>query len=278
MNNEYTVLFHKGAFELGCEVCPVAIKYNKRLLDPYWNTREQSFTQHILYLMTRWFMIADVWWLPPQRKAPGESSIDFANRVKAMISEAAGLKNLSWDGYLKNYVRQHDHEKLRKGTQAKYVHSLRVKLPQLLGDEYVKTQTDHLIDSDDDKVIRRRRASCSFIDVEPSRVTQLKNEVLVSSPIEICRPTSGGEVKESSFLEHLSYEKDSLVRSWKQFSLMAQLDSSKDASRNEDRLDYSGWRLWSKHRKETKAKTTQETIGILEELSTSSEALDALRS
>lgn len=26
VNNEYTVLFHKGAFELDCVVCPVAIK------------------------------------------------------------------------------------------------------------------------------------------------------------------------------------------------------------------------------------------------------------
>ena len=27
VNNEYTVMFHKGAFELGAAVCPVAIKY-----------------------------------------------------------------------------------------------------------------------------------------------------------------------------------------------------------------------------------------------------------
>ena len=26
VNNEYTVLFHKGAFELDCLVCPIAIK------------------------------------------------------------------------------------------------------------------------------------------------------------------------------------------------------------------------------------------------------------
>ena len=27
VNNEYTVLFHKGAFELDAQICPVAIKY-----------------------------------------------------------------------------------------------------------------------------------------------------------------------------------------------------------------------------------------------------------
>lgn len=33
VNNEYTVLFHKGAFELGATVCPVAIKYRATLID-----------------------------------------------------------------------------------------------------------------------------------------------------------------------------------------------------------------------------------------------------
>ena len=29
VNNEYCVMFKKGAFDLGCKVCPIAIKYNK---------------------------------------------------------------------------------------------------------------------------------------------------------------------------------------------------------------------------------------------------------
>lgn len=128
VNNESTVLFHKGAFELDGLICPVAIKYNKRLLDPYWNSREQTFTQHALYLMTRWLMIADVWWLPPQRRAPGETAIQFAERVKALISETAGLKNLSWDGYMKNCMQSKDQEKMRRSSQAHYVTVLRRRL------------------------------------------------------------------------------------------------------------------------------------------------------
>jgi len=129
VNNECTVLFHKGAFELDCLVCPVAIKYNKRLLDPYWNTREQTFSEHCLYIMSRWLMVVDVWWLPPVRRMAGETSIEMAERVKEMISETAGLKNLSWDGYMKNFIKSHDQEKLKKCRQAEYASKVKSKLP-----------------------------------------------------------------------------------------------------------------------------------------------------
>lgn len=299
VNNEYTVLFHKGAFELGCDVCPVAIKYNKRLLDPYWNTREQSFTQHVLYLMTRWCMIADVWWLPPQRRAQGETSIDFAKRVKAMISEAAGLKNLSWDGYLKNFVRQHDHEKLRRSSQAKYVHSLRLKLPSLIAGPGI---TDASADNEGDKDFGSKQAMKrlsmgaafhndnpnagkgnpnrysgaaalnprnSFLEgLEPARIVELKNEILVASPIPIMveaskRGTatvsaSAGTVPAGeSLIEHLSERKDRVINSWKRFSMISRLDQhhhlddeAAQEEQEEARLDYTGWRLWNKHQKE----------------------------
>ncbi|KAI9026161.1 hypothetical protein DFJ74DRAFT_28971 [Hyaloraphidium curvatum] len=103
VSNEATVLFHKGAFEYdGAYVCPVAIKYDKTRLDPYWHTREQTFVSHILYLMTRWGLDADVWYLPPTTRRANESVTDFAYRVKTDISNRAGLKNLSWDGYMKH--------------------------------------------------------------------------------------------------------------------------------------------------------------------------------
>ena len=132
VNNEATVLFHKGAFELGAAVVPVAIKYNKRLLDPYWNTREQSFSQHVLYLMTRWFMVVDVWWLPLQELKEGETAIEFSNRVKAMISEAAGLMNLSWDGYMKNFMKTAFRDKLLLSTQQQYADNLKSDISPFL--------------------------------------------------------------------------------------------------------------------------------------------------
>uniref|UniRef100_M1BLP1 Glycerol-3-phosphate acyltransferase n=1 Tax=Solanum tuberosum TaxID=4113 RepID=M1BLP1_SOLTU len=91
----------QGAFELGCTVCPVAIKYNKKFVDAFWNSRKQSFTMHILQLMTSWAVVCDVWYLEPQNIRPGETPIEFAERVRDIISVRAGLKMVPWDGYLK---------------------------------------------------------------------------------------------------------------------------------------------------------------------------------
>lgn len=128
VNNEATVLFHKGAFELGAIVCPAAIKYRKELSDPYWNTREQTFSQHLLYLMTRWHLDADVHWLEPQKAHQGEDGIHFANRIKESISLKCGIKNLSWNGYMKNYMKPVDRERLLKGSQEAYGFTVKERL------------------------------------------------------------------------------------------------------------------------------------------------------
>lgn len=102
VNNEYTVMFQKGAFDLGVTVYPVAIKYNKKLGDPYWNTRKQSFSKHFIYLITRWRTEVSVWWMAPTTIKENETASEFAARVKKRISDRAGLKNLVWNGYLKH--------------------------------------------------------------------------------------------------------------------------------------------------------------------------------
>ncbi|XP_040365221.1 glycerol-3-phosphate acyltransferase 9-like [Rosa chinensis] len=78
VNNHYTVMFKKGAFELGCSVCPVAIRYNKIFVDAFWNSRKQSFTMHLLQLMISWAVVCDVWYLEPENMKPGETAIEFA--------------------------------------------------------------------------------------------------------------------------------------------------------------------------------------------------------
>ncbi|URD84741.1 acyltransferase [Musa troglodytarum] len=103
VNNHYTVMFKKGAFELDCAVCPVAIKYNKIFVDAFWNSKKQSFTMHLVQLMTSWAVVCDVWYLEPQYIRPGETPIEFAERVQDMISVRAGLKKVPWDGYLKYF-------------------------------------------------------------------------------------------------------------------------------------------------------------------------------
>jgi glycerol-3-phosphate O-acyltransferase 3/4 len=92
VNNEYVVQFRKGVFELGVPINPIAIKYNKVFVDAYWNSREQSFAQHLMRLMTAWAVVADIYFLDPQTKLPNESAADFATRVQRLIAERAGIK------------------------------------------------------------------------------------------------------------------------------------------------------------------------------------------
>jgi len=101
VNNEYLIQFKKGIFEIGVPVLPVAMKYNKMFVDPFWNSRLQSFPQHLIELMTSWVLICDVWYLEPMERLPGEMSEEFAARVKKAIAEQSGLKNVDWDGYMK---------------------------------------------------------------------------------------------------------------------------------------------------------------------------------
>jgi len=103
VNNEYCVMFKKGAFEIGAVVYPIAIRYNKTFVDAYWNSRKQSFLRHVFNLMTSWALVCDVWYLEPQVAYPGETPTQFANRVKGLIARKAGLINVYWDGYLKYF-------------------------------------------------------------------------------------------------------------------------------------------------------------------------------
>ncbi|EEB16343.1 conserved hypothetical protein [Pediculus humanus corporis] len=101
INNTSVMQFKKGSFEVGGTVYPVAIKYDPRFGDAFWNSSKYSMLQYLYCMMTSWAIVCDVWYLPPMQQKPGESSIDFANRVKRAISERGGLVDLMWDGQLK---------------------------------------------------------------------------------------------------------------------------------------------------------------------------------
>lgn len=45
----------------------------------------QSFTMHLLRLMTSWAVVCDVWYLEPQTLQKGETPIEFAERSLLLI-------------------------------------------------------------------------------------------------------------------------------------------------------------------------------------------------
>ncbi|KRH93233.1 putative phosphate acyltransferase [Pseudoloma neurophilia] len=149
VNNKYTVMFQKGVFQLNIVICPVIIKYKRKLFDPYWNRRKHTFTEHIFYLMSRWMIEVDVYWMDPisrktnanqaskfntvqniaqdvaqdgkEKLAKEESVNEFIDRTKALISEKGGLINTNWNGYMKNQIIIKDIDILRQAYKETYL-------------------------------------------------------------------------------------------------------------------------------------------------------------
>ncbi|XP_065224492.1 glycerol-3-phosphate acyltransferase 3 isoform X2 [Planococcus citri] len=101
MNNTSVMQFKKGSFEVGSVIYPVAIKYDPRFGDAFWNSSKYSMMQYLYLMMTSWAIVCDVWYLPPMTMEPDENAVQFANRVKRAIAERGGLVDLMWDGQLK---------------------------------------------------------------------------------------------------------------------------------------------------------------------------------
>ncbi|XP_044002691.1 glycerol-3-phosphate acyltransferase 3 isoform X3 [Aphidius gifuensis] len=101
INNTSVMQFKKGSFEVGGVIYPVAIKYDPRFGDAFWNSSRYSMIHYLYMMMSSWAIVCDVWYLPPMYREEGESSIDFANRVKSVIARQGGLVDLQWDGQLK---------------------------------------------------------------------------------------------------------------------------------------------------------------------------------
>ncbi|KAJ3183862.1 hypothetical protein HDU87_005978 [Geranomyces variabilis] len=250
VNNEYTVLFHKGAFDLDCAVAPVAIRYNKRWADAYWHSKTQSFTKHLLYLMTRWALVADVWYLPPRSKKPDQTSVEFANEVKAEISAVAGLKNLSWDGYFKNFapakekcVRLQEHPQTRYGqvllnrmrnrpSGDRMGHLRRSASISYIPSASSSTGSPSAKVLGRDLFLQQQQQTPDYLRSREA-LTSAKNEILVAA-LEDRRSVE--------MIEEISHRKNDVVETWKRYTKMRSTDYS------QRRIENGSWRLWFKQR------------------------------
>merc|ERR1712168_391457 len=101
INNTSVMMFKKGSFEIGSLVYPVAIKYDPRFGDAFWNSSKFGMVNYLLRMMSSWAIVCSVWYLPPMCREEGGDAVQFANRVKAAIARQGGLVDLLWDGGLK---------------------------------------------------------------------------------------------------------------------------------------------------------------------------------
>ncbi|KAM4635592.1 glycerol-3-phosphate acyltransferase 3 [Polymixia lowei] len=101
VNNTSVMMFKKGTFEISGTIYPVAIKYDPRFGDAFWNSAKYNMVSYLLRMMSSWAIVVNVWYLPPMTRQDGEDAAHFANRVKASIAHQGGLLDLAWDGGLK---------------------------------------------------------------------------------------------------------------------------------------------------------------------------------
>ncbi|CAF0723249.1 unnamed protein product [Didymodactylos carnosus] len=102
VNNTSVMMFKKGCFEITeAPIYPVAIKYDNRFGDAFWNSTKHELFQYLILMMTSWAIVVDVYYLKPMQIQQDETSIDFARRVKAAIAKQGGFVDLDWDGGLK---------------------------------------------------------------------------------------------------------------------------------------------------------------------------------
>ncbi|KTG01420.1 hypothetical protein cypCar_00021622 [Cyprinus carpio] len=94
INNTSVMMFKKGSFEIGSTVYPVAIKYDPRFGDAFWNSSKFGMVNYLLRMMSSWAIVCSVWYLPPMSRQEGEDAVQFANRVKAAIARQGGLVDL----------------------------------------------------------------------------------------------------------------------------------------------------------------------------------------
>uniref|UniRef100_A0A1B6JYC1 Phospholipid/glycerol acyltransferase domain-containing protein n=2 Tax=Homalodisca liturata TaxID=320908 RepID=A0A1B6JYC1_9HEMI len=124
INNTSVMQFKKGSFEVGGVIYPVAIKYDPRFGDAFWNSSRSSMIHYLYLMMSSWAIVCDVWYLPPMYQEKDETAIDFANRVKAVIARQGGLVDLMWDGQLK---RMKPKKEWREKQQEEYSKRLKVE-------------------------------------------------------------------------------------------------------------------------------------------------------
>ncbi|KAJ1363066.1 hypothetical protein KIN20_022830 [Parelaphostrongylus tenuis] len=121
INNTSVMMFKKGSFEVATKIYPIAMKYDSRFGDPFWNSSSQSWCEYMFRMMTSWAIICNVYYLAPMEKLPTEDAVEFASRVKKSIAFRGGLLDLEWDGGLK---RTRVHPRLVAMQQERYANRL----------------------------------------------------------------------------------------------------------------------------------------------------------
>jgi hypothetical protein len=211
--------------------------------------------------MTRWSLVADVWYLDPRAKKVTQTAVEFANDVKAEISATAQLKNLSWDGYFKVYKPNSKNF----APPAEKQHSLKL-IPRKRYGAVVLERMQSKVDPrfyrrhslDPSQFIRTTHTlkpeipAPNHVEVsnEEDEHNRIKNDVLVA-----LNDVDG----RSRMIERISDKRNNVVTMWKR-ATRSRYSPEEEAHLETRRIEHSSWRIWFKHRQMQEEKARQELV------------------
>uniref|UniRef100_A0A8B9FT56 Phospholipid/glycerol acyltransferase domain-containing protein n=1 Tax=Amazona collaria TaxID=241587 RepID=A0A8B9FT56_9PSIT len=115
INNTSVMMFKKGSFEVGGTIHPVAIKYDPRFGDAFWNSTKHSMMTYIFNTLSSWAIVCNVWYLPPMVKEV--LMLSYALKMLVRCCLGGSLHYYGWDGGLK---RKKVKESFKEEQQKKY--------------------------------------------------------------------------------------------------------------------------------------------------------------
>jgi hypothetical protein len=167
-------------------------------------------------------MEVDVWFLRPQCRKPGETATEFSSRVKAMISKQAKLKNVSWDGYLKNVgISKTKIDKLRADPQMRFGSIILDRLKR----KYASEERQHFLKRSQsvsnmaNSVLEWTPGTESSLEIQNDLIKQLRPEA------------------PSSLYDKINAEKDNVAATWRKYT---------QQGKTKLRMENLCWRLWFK--------------------------------
>ncbi|XP_030379035.1 glycerol-3-phosphate acyltransferase 3 [Scaptodrosophila lebanonensis] len=108
INNTAVMQFKKGSFAVSNIIYPMAVRYDRRFGETFWDSSRYSMLRYMLMVISSWSILCDIWYMPALLRRPRETPIEFASRVKAEIAAQAGIEDLPWDGNLKRWSPKRD--------------------------------------------------------------------------------------------------------------------------------------------------------------------------
>lgn len=154
------------------------------------------------------------------RRGKSETPERFADRVKTVISVQAGLRCVSWDGYMKNFFTEEKKIRMRNAQQSHVATGLKKRLSS--SSKYIEGFSSSF-------------PSKFRVKLTSQQLVAIKNQILVDLESNLWTRDDITELKD---------KQDKLISTWKKNTRLKDEEGGGLVAAR--RLENSSWRLWYK--------------------------------